>query len=98
MSYFPTPYTNITGIVGWGQYANDLTAGYMGLFFLLALAFVSLAVTRGWGNRKSLMVTSFVSFVISVLLRTMGWLLDIYVMACMGIMLFLMAFFYLKDE
>ncbi len=98
MSFFPFPYTNITSLIGWGGYVNDITGGALGLFFLIGLALVAFASTTPFGFRRSSLFTSFLIFIMAVLLRSMNWLSDLWVLVSMGGLLFLLAALWLKKE
>lgn len=98
MAFFPFPYSNITSLIGWGGYVNDITGGALGLFFLISLVIVSYASTSSLGFRRSSLFAAFFGFFMSVLLRSMNWISDLWVLVTMGGLLMLLAALWLKKE
>lgn len=93
----PLPYSNITSLVLWAQYANDTTGGYLGMIILSAFFVVAFAVTSAAGIRKSVLSSLFLTFLTSILLFLMGIIADMWVMLTLGGLLITIAYYLLKD-
>jgi len=92
------PYSNITSLIGWINYADDLTGGYFGVFVLVGLFVVSFAVGQQLGFKKSILGSAFISFIVSVLLRAIGVLADMWVVLAFGGLLGVTAMYLLRKR
>ena len=98
MTLHSWPYSNITNLVDWSVYANDLTGGYFGVFILVGLFVVSFAVGQQLGFKRSILGSTFLTFITSVILRSMGVLADMWVVLSFGGLLGLIAVYLLRKR
>jgi len=75
---FPNP-TNLTLIPQLFVAADGFTSGLMGLAILIVVGFGTLFLTSSFNSSNSLIATSFVLIVISILLKYLGLLADIFI-------------------
>ena len=64
---------NVTGLGSLMQYANYVVNGYLGMGIILLIWLLTFGFSLASGSRKALLVSSFISFMMSIFL----WRLDI---------------------
>jgi len=74
---YATP--NVTGFYDMLTYGNSVTGNYFGLGLVLSLFMIFFITFRRFGNDVAFTSSSFISFILSVLLRATGLLGDIWV-------------------
>ena len=98
MVLHPWPYSNITSLVDWSVYANDLTGGYLGLLILASYFILSFAITSVYGLRRGYLVSVFSSFVIATLLMLIGILEYQWIILVLGGLIIGLAYFMVKGR
>lgn len=63
--------SNITGIGTFMQFADSSTNGYLGIMILIAVFVITFVVLKSNSSTKALAASSFISFIISVMLYRM---------------------------
>ena len=68
--------TNVTGIYGLFQHANNLTGGILGLIFCVMIFLISFISTKQYTWQRSMAFSSFLTFIVAMLLRFMSMIND----------------------
>ena len=78
-------YSNITGFFDTVEYANELTSGYFGLSVVVGFWFVNFIAFMRYGTSRAFAASSFMSFVLSVIMRS-GEMVGDYVPVILALM------------
>jgi hypothetical protein len=71
---------NITGFYEGMKYANSVTENWFSPFILISLWIIMFMTMRRWGETKSFAASSFITFIISGILRAMSLVSDMWVL------------------
>ena len=75
---------NMTGIVGFLQYTNDITQGMLGLVFLIIVGLVSFLSTKAFSVDRSLAFSTFFTSILGFYLRFLGLVGDGVLVFCIS--------------
>ena len=71
MATFPFPDNNITGIVSFFKYTNNLTEGLLGAVVLIIIGMTAFLSSKSYSTENSLAFSAFLVFISALLLRFM---------------------------
>ena len=72
---YPSNYSNGSSVNGFGnfiQYANYIVNDYLGMAMLLLIFLLTFGFSLAGGTKKALLVSSFITFLLSIPLVRMG--------------------------
>lgn len=72
MTYNVTPLNNVNKVSDLMIFSNNIVDGLLAITFILAIFFVLLFQLRRWPFHNSLLVSGFVTFILSLFLTYMG--------------------------
>jgi len=69
MAVFPYPPENMTGILGFLEYTNSLTNGFLGFGFLIIVFLVSFLSAKTYSYDRAFGFASFLTLISAILMR-----------------------------
>jgi len=91
------PPENMTGIIGFLQYVNSMTGGFLGLGFLIIIFMVSFLSTKSFTYERAFGFSAFLTMVSAVLLRFMSLINDT-ILAIFVVILVVAIIFLMKER